>query len=845
MTTRYPLVLNGTSIQELQNSDSLILPSALSITSGGTGLTSFTSGGVVYASSTSALATGSALVFDGTNLGIGTSSPSQKLHVNSAGAAIALIQSTLAAGNTNVETRYISTNRTWGVGQNIIQTSSIFEIADITASATRLAIDSSGNVGIGTSSPTDKLNVFTTATGTTAGSNVVARFSSNGNGYDANITMGDNVNASTRIGYLSGNMYFWTNGSERMRIDTSGNLGLGVTPSAWTSGNRAMQIGALGGVSIVQRNSQESYFGQNFYFDASGTSTRAANGFSTRMGFYNGTVFWELAGSSTAGTTVSYTQAMTLDASGNLGIGTSSPTAKLQIGDATVATSNRIVFGKAIASSESFLPAIGQQSSSGAGNDLALAVTSTSGVVRFYTGASTNSGEIGTGSNTEKMRLDSSGNLGLGVTPSAWSTVTALQIKNASVYGYSTSEAGVNQNAYYGSGNWRYISAVAATAYRQISGAHSWHISSGTPVADGTISFTQAMTLDASGNLLVGATSPVASEIFLVSKVSGSVRMTLQAQATGSPGAALQMLGSTANKNWLVGSSFNYAGALEFTPSTANGGTTFSTPAMMLDSSGNVGIGTTSPTATLQLSKALSSTLTVGANIQNTGIFTWGVGIDNAVGNSTFVIQSSGLGGTTRLAINSSGVIGMGTTNPSNASRLEVQTPSTTAGLWVQTGGTTSGYIIADFRTGTNASALQVLGDNSVSITGTLNQSGALRQQGGVYTTDNTFSVDANTNRRIQVVLGNYTSTKFRIYGLRTNSGNSICYWEGVLNNNYNTSYTNVISSLNGGGGTITLTVSSPTSGTWNFDFNNTSSGGYGWYDKEDIGSGSVTVTTY
>jgi hypothetical protein len=53
----------------------------LPTTNGGTGLTSFTSGGVVYASSTSALTTGSALTFDGTNLGIGTSSPSQKLDV--------------------------------------------------------------------------------------------------------------------------------------------------------------------------------------------------------------------------------------------------------------------------------------------------------------------------------------------------------------------------------------------------------------------------------------------------------------------------------------------------------------------------------------------------------------------------------------------------------------------------------------------------------------------------------------------------------------------------------------------------------------------------------------------
>jgi hypothetical protein len=94
---------------------------------------------------------------------------------------------------------------------------------------TAVTVDASQNVGIGTASPTDKLNVFTAATGTTAGSNVVARFSSNGSGYDANITMGDNVNASTRLGYLSGNMYFWTSGAERMRIDSSGNLLVGTT----------------------------------------------------------------------------------------------------------------------------------------------------------------------------------------------------------------------------------------------------------------------------------------------------------------------------------------------------------------------------------------------------------------------------------------------------------------------------------------------------------------------------------------------------------------------------------------------------------------------------------------
>ena len=53
----------------------------LPVANGGTNLTSFTANGVVYASSTSVLATGSALVFDGTNMGIGPTSPATKLDV--------------------------------------------------------------------------------------------------------------------------------------------------------------------------------------------------------------------------------------------------------------------------------------------------------------------------------------------------------------------------------------------------------------------------------------------------------------------------------------------------------------------------------------------------------------------------------------------------------------------------------------------------------------------------------------------------------------------------------------------------------------------------------------------
>jgi chorismate mutase len=62
-------------------------------------------------------------------------------------------------------------------------------------------------------------------------------------------------------------------------------------------------------------------------------------------------------------------------------------------------------------------------------------------------------------------------------------------------------------NGYVDSGGtWRYINSRAASWYIQNGGMHAWYTApSGT--AGNAISFTQAMTLDASGNLLVGTTS--------------------------------------------------------------------------------------------------------------------------------------------------------------------------------------------------------------------------------------------------------------------------------------------------------------------------------------------------
>ena len=115
------------------------------------------------------------------------------------------------------------------------------------------------------------------------------------------------------------------------------------------------------------------------------------------------------------------------------------------------------------------------------------------------------------------MRIDASGNLGLGVTPSAWGSLfKSLDIGAAS--GFSSGAVGqpiVGYNFYHNNANHIYKTTAFASKYEQASGQHQWYNApSGT--AGNAISFTQAMTLDASGNLLVGATAGAARIISAV-----------------------------------------------------------------------------------------------------------------------------------------------------------------------------------------------------------------------------------------------------------------------------------------------------------------------------------------
>jgi hypothetical protein len=133
-------------------------------------------------------------------------------------------------------------------------------------------------------------------------------------------------------------------------------------------------------------------------------------------------------------------------------------------------------------------------------------------------------------------------------------------------------------------------------------------------------------------------------------------------------------------------------GAFEwYTAASGTAGDTISfTQAMTLDASGNLGIGTSSPGSLLHLSKTLSGSLTSAIQIQNYGTFTWGIGIDNAVSNSSLVFQTGGAGGTTRMTLDSSGnlLVGLTTNEWSGSMRMAV---SGSKGLSVSsTGGATS-----------------------------------------------------------------------------------------------------------------------------------------------------------
>jgi hypothetical protein len=122
------------------------------------------------------------------------------------------------------------------------------------------------------------------------------------------------------------------------------------------------------------------------------------------------------------------------------------------------------------------------------------------------------------GGSAAQMTLDSSGILGIGVTPSAWNLYKAIQVQNASISNFDNSDNSiVGSNVFYGGSpnDFRYISTGTSTVYRLNNSVHSWFIApSGT--AGAAIPFTQAMTLGSNSGLSIGTPSAAPAQGLLV-----------------------------------------------------------------------------------------------------------------------------------------------------------------------------------------------------------------------------------------------------------------------------------------------------------------------------------------
>ena len=298
---------------------------------------------------------------------------------------------------------------------------------------------------------------------------------------------------------------FATNSTERVRIDSSGNVGIGTS----SPGVKLDVSGAARGTDVIGSTRLRVVSGVTSVHWLSSINDLIGSGSTTDAAFgAYGSFNWY----PNNGTTL----AMKLDSSGNLGIGTSSPGTKLDIGSGTLRIKN----------------ATGDTG----GLLIYQAASDTSTIFNYYSGPLV----FGTG-NAEKMRLDSSGNLGLGVTPSGWSGGNA---GFQTPYGWIVGNNQVNLlcNTYYNAGTKYVQNGYASGIQMSTSGGIVFSLAGNNTSGAGANSvFTAAMTLDSSGNLLVGKTATDNSERLGV-KSSGSTNSTYAVRVDNSAATAMFMV---------------------------------------------------------------------------------------------------------------------------------------------------------------------------------------------------------------------------------------------------------------------------------------------------------------
>ncbi len=466
---------------------------------GGTGLTGFTANGVVYASSSSALTTGSALTFDGTTF---TTTGSGGIYL----------------GTNNI---YLSGKQTSGSLRALLGIDSSDFTYNGAYSGYLWTIQGSENMrltstglGIGTSSPNSKLQIGAGNNGATLTDTVYCgsysttaqfRYMFNHSAAGSGWGVGSDGSSSLIVGLPSGPAGGVS--STLLTLTNSGNLGLGVTPSAWET-LKSFDVSTA--ASFFGYSAQAGVTNNAYYTNAGWKyKTTASAGMYRISGNEHQ---WHIVGSGTAGNTISFTQAMTLDANGRLGVGTTSPNYRIH----------------AVGSGEDQAEIQSQNTSSAQnarGTMRVKSAASTYGGGLLMTNASDtayptsalglynfdNQPLVFGTNNTERARIDSSGNLLVGTTSHSGGKLDVSSLSDyAHFYGRSSSQTGADVKIARSSSSTAI--AQAPNLYFEDGTANNttliqsgqgnlqfWNYSTG--------SWVERARIDSSGNLLVGCTS--------------------------------------------------------------------------------------------------------------------------------------------------------------------------------------------------------------------------------------------------------------------------------------------------------------------------------------------------